>query len=127
MIEKVEVEKCIAYWKETGDSMLVDLAISTEEEGKLPSESELIDLLTFYLIFSMGCREMKLEQEATNFNNRANYLIAGLQRANIKSGQYYSYIKKHAVDGVLNRIKNIASSKATYAMLEDSRRESKIR
>lgn len=127
MIEKVEVEKCITHWKETNDPMLADLALYAETEGKLPSEEELTDLLTFYLIFSMGCKEMKLEQEAINFNNRANHLVAGLSKANIKSGTYYSYMKKHAVDGVLNRIKNIASSRATYAMLEDAAREKKVK
>jgi hypothetical protein len=127
MIEKVEVEKCAAHWKDTNDPMLVDLALYTETEGKLPSEEELTDILTFYLVFSMGCREMKLEQEAENFNNRANALVGGLERANIKGGKYYSYMKKCAVDGVLNRIKNIASSRATYSMLDDSRRESKVK
>ena len=117
----IDLIKGINYWRETGDGMLIQLADTVEEAGELPEESELIDLLTFYFVFSMGCREMKLNNEAESFNTRAANFMLGLGKMGLQPGKYKNPITNFKFNGLYDRVVSISSSQAAYLMLESNR------
>ena len=42
----------------------IQLAEEAEVANAIPAEKELMELITFYLIFSLGCKKLKLDVEA---------------------------------------------------------------
>lgn len=127
MAQKLDLDASIKYWHETGDPMLQSLAESIKELGVLPEEQELIDLLTFYLVFSIGCRELKLDREAEIFSKRADWFLGGLRAAGVKEGAYYSYVNARDLRGLYSRIQNYAATDAGYRMTELRGREKEVK
>ena len=115
------------YWRDTGDEMLSSLADSVDELGELPEEKELTDLLTFYLIFSIGCRELKLEVEAEKFNNRATHFLRGLRALGLKEGVYHTFMGNKDLSGLYSRIQKNAALDASYRMIELRNKQSRWR
>ena len=121
----LNLEEGIKYWRATGDEMLSHLADQFEEMGELPTEKELTDLLTFYLTFSMGCWELKLEKESETFNKRADWFLGGLRALGVKEGTYHIFMGNRDLGGLYSRIKKNASLDSSYRMIELRNRQTK--
>lgn len=127
MTKALNLPAGIQYWRDTKDEMLGSLADSVEELGELPEEKELTDLLTFYLIFSIGCRELKLEKEAENFNTRATGFLGGLRALGLKEGAYHTFMGNKDLSGLYSRIQKNAALDASYRMIELRNKQSRWR
>lgn len=125
MTKALNLVESIKFWRGTGDPMLSQLANSVEEMGELPDEKELTDLLTFYLVFSIGCRELKLDPEAEKFDKRAIGFLSGLRAAGLKEGSYHTFMGNKDLSGLYSRIQKNAALDASYRMIEVRSKESR--
>lgn len=127
MTKALNLADGIKYWRDTQDPMLGELANSIEESGELPDEKELTDLLTFYLVFSIGCRELKLDKEAGNFDSRATHFLGGLRAAGLREGSYHTFMGNKDLSGLYSRIQKNAALDASYRMVELRNKQSRWR
>ena len=113
--------KAVEFWKQSDDSILVRLAENIEEAKTIPSEEEMIEILTFFSVFSMGCLEMGLKDIAKAFEKRATSFIIGLRKMGLVPGKYKNYVLDCMLDGYYNRVINTAAYRAAYRFCDLSR------
>lgn len=118
--ETIDLQAGINYLKSTGDSLLVELGESIEKSGVMLDEKELVNLLEFFLTFSIGCGGLKLPDLANKFNERAEKFIVALAVWGMAPGKYRDPVRKRWDDVTYNRIIEratvIATSKRIGAM-----------
>lgn len=66
--------------------------IKEQYEKLAPEEPEVGNLLRFFLLFSMGCRRMSLDELADRFNDRANKFSVGATQLGFNSRRITSSI-----------------------------------
>lgn len=57
-----------------------------ENFPNFPIEEETVNLLAFFLVFSCGCRGLKLNELADKFDERASSFVAFLNKLDYKRG-----------------------------------------
>lgn len=110
-------EENVKVWLDSGDPMLQFIGenlIGLE----IPPEKELTEILTFFNIAAIGCKEMKLEEEALKFKKRADFFNIGLRKLGLSNKSRYEYVLNRIVPGPIQRIIRRASSKAAHIMCD---------
>jgi hypothetical protein len=114
-IKDPDLKAGIDYLLATEDEMLVELGKNIENKGECPTEEELTQILAFLLVFSVGCRELKLDWIADKFSKRADKFSIALSRFGMYSGQLRNPLKNNQKEPLkYNRILSRATAIAAY-------------
>ena len=93
------------YWRECDDEFLTRLADCYENLTEAPDEEELIELLTYLFVFSMGLREMKLYKLSETFEKRATRVGMGISKMGYTAGRKYkNHVLNRKMDGFYDRV-----------------------
>lgn len=76
----------LQVWREANDNFMEELYKAYVDMGDLPTVDEAVEVLAFFLSFSVGCRRLKLDSLAEVFSNRANLYVLGLEKLGFKKG-----------------------------------------
>jgi len=120
MVSQVLQPEDVAYWAESKDYFLRDLADGFVG-GPPPEEQNLIDILTFLAVFSIGYKEMAMDDLCDLFDKRINAFIVGLQRMGFTKDFRKEYVAKRTIPGPLERIIRVAFGRAAYRMFDQVR------
>jgi hypothetical protein len=117
MVNSIVSEEQLKVWLNSKDSVLIQLAEDCIGLP-LPQEQELINILTFFSIFNLGCKEMKEETIANIFEKRINLFVIGLTKMGFSGEFRKEYVTRKTIPGPLLRIKRRAFGRAAYVMTE---------
>jgi hypothetical protein len=111
----------VKFWADSKDLFLINLAKDLVGKELFEIEEDLTEILLFFSIFSLGCREAKLEDLADKYKWRSDTFIIGLKQLGLKSGSYKIYVTNKTIPGPIGRIIYKASNRAAYRMVELNR------
>ena len=107
------------YWRECEDEFLTALADNYENLTEAPDEEELIELLTYLFVFSMGLREMKLYKLSETFEKRATRVGMGISKMGYTAGRKYkNHVLNRKMDGFYDRVMKKACFRSAYRMID---------
>ena len=85
------MEELLDCWKNSNDEMLVGIRDSyfpllQKQEGL--DEDELVDMLAFFINFSIGFKKLGQDEISLKYKKRADLFLAGLESIGYKKGSY---------------------------------------
>ena len=107
----------VSTWLKSSDVELEFLANSMIGEP-LPTERELVDVLTFFNVFAIGFSEMKLPELSAKYSRRANLFGFNLTALGLSLESRKEYVANRVIEGPVRRIINRACSRAAYLMCD---------
>jgi len=106
---------------DSNDELLVFLGNEYLKQKLYPKDSDVIDILTFLSVFSLGYRELKLDDLSNLYKKRIDYYIDFLCRLGYGMRGTMCYMSSTMLDGPLKRIINSVSNRVEYMTRESTR------
>jgi len=120
-VEKTTTDERWKLWENSGDNFLQQLAADYKEQNFPPTELEAAEFLTFLIVFSMGCREMELEDLRILYDRRASLYFAVLSKCGFRYKRQVCYWTKEGRYGGLTKVLSRACYNAGKQTSEISR------
>jgi len=112
----------VILWLTSKEPMMEEMAKSFIGEPLL-EEEEMVEILAFFGIFALGCKQIGLTNLAEKFNKRADLFAAGLVPLGFSKTDYKQLVLDRTLHGSAKRIQNRACSRVAYVMCELKREE----